>query len=53
MTTPATLRAQMMIELMTPASLITAVEEAIAAAAHRTDNAQLMVVFHDESSVWG
>lgn len=53
MTTPATLRAQMMIELMTPATLITAVEESISAARRRTDNAQLMVVFDDESSVWG
>jgi len=49
---PAALRQQMMIELMTPASLIVSVKGALAAAARQTDRPKWFVVFADESSVW-
>jgi hypothetical protein len=45
-------RAQLMIELMTPATLITSVRGTLEASANRDDLPRWLVVFADESSVW-
>lgn len=50
---PAGIREQMMLELMTPASLVASTKAALGDAKRREGKSELVVVFDDESSVWG